>query len=132
MKISYSFLIRWGNYSRRRNYMRKYGRWELSRTPFKKLLMGTIWKHSEIKPLYTLPNNYLNYLLYFLLQGDGASTKYETNVNVCPDKDHVSTMMVKGSGASRVGIRIGSVVEYSPLICKFLIDLLPRIGSSLE
>jgi len=38
-----------------------------------------------------------------MLPGDGASSKYETNVNVCPDKDHVSTMMVKGS-TSRVRV----------------------------
>ena len=25
--------------------------------PFKKLWIETIWKHSEIKPLYTLPDN---------------------------------------------------------------------------
>lgn len=38
-----------------------------------------------------------------ILQGE-SSTKYETNVNVCPEKDHVSTMLVKGSSSSRVRI----------------------------
>jgi len=45
-----------------------------------------------------------------MLPGDGASTKYETNVNVCPDKDHVSTMMVKG-GPTSSRVRVNTSEE---------------------
>ena len=37
-------------------------------------------------------------------QGNGAAPRYETNVNVCPNKEHVSTMEVKSAVTSRVRV----------------------------
>ena len=40
----------------------------------------------------------------FFPQGNGSAARYETNVNVCPNKEHVSTMEVKSAVTSRVRV----------------------------